>query len=303
MESAGDAPEPAGFLSLPYRDRQLVIVDSHADKPFEPLPVRLGDYHNRSAWAESWKQKSWMSKSWWTNSKNLGPAGYLYDRARQSKQTGGTGSKIPNYVVRLASDAANQLHFPPGHPLYHTVYAGHPLRPGVYLPVAGFHRFLFEEKLNELLELLRLLGALEVSVTYVVGYQQATSRSTGVSLPGKESNEAISFQKTHSGSSQAALVASFRPQGPPRRPEGTTWLPFEPTWNQIAEARLGSGLREIDVELRYDDDFGVGVDLAMGLRHLGLKIGGDFTRYERTHWNFHADFGHAQADPSPSVAP
>lgn len=281
-----------GFLSLPYRDRQLVVIDPGADRPSEPVALRIGDYHNRSAWSEGLKEKAWMSRSWWTNTRNLGVAGYLYDRARLSTQTAGPGRGIPKYVVRLANDELHELRFPPGHPLYRTVYAGHPLRPATYLPVASFHRFLFEEKLNELLVLLRLLGALQVSVTYVVGYQQATSSTAGTSLNGDEGKSALSFKKfnAHAGVSQASLMATFRPQGPPRRPEQSTWLQFEPTWNQIADARLGSGLREIDVELRYDDDFGVGADLVAGLTRLGLRIGGDFTRYERTHWNFHADF-------------
>ena len=51
-----------------------------------------------------------------------------------------------------------------------------------------------------------------------------------------------------------------------------------------------AGLNEINVELRYDDDYGVSLNLAAKLNDFGFKLGGDFERHQRTAWKFHGTF-------------
>jgi hypothetical protein len=63
---------------------------------------------------------------------------------------------------------------------------------------------------------------------------------------------------------------------------------------KIAQARLTAGLKDIDVELRYDDDFGVSAEVALKLSEFGFKLGGAFSKHEETAWEFRASFGKNQ---------
>jgi len=99
-----------------------------------------------------------------------------------------------------------------------------------------------------------------------------------------------SFQRKGSRRSEATLNAEFIPRGDPHVPESLVWCPYEPTWMRIAEARLSGRLSTIDVELRYEDDYGVSAELALELSNLGLKIGGKFEKQEQTVWKIQGSF-------------
>jgi len=120
-------------------------------------------------------------KEFLTDTKNWGVGGYVFDKLRMSRSS---NTEAVRYVQKIPANVAEDvLQFPPGHPLYDTVYAGHPLKAPVYVPVAYFHRFLFQEKFNELLILLYSLGAVEVKIHYVRGYSDTFSNKGGISLP------------------------------------------------------------------------------------------------------------------------
>jgi hypothetical protein len=171
------------------------------------------------------------------------------------------------------------------------VYTGHPLKGQIYVPVASFHRVLFQEKLDELLTLLYSLGALEITINYLRGYTDSFSGNGGVSLPLQVPVQvAPSFSKGSGSRSQGALRANFKPEHRPHIPEAAVWYEHEPTWMRVAQARLTAGLKDIDVELRYDDDFGVNAELAVKLTDVGFKLGGEFNKHEETIWEFHASF-------------
>ena len=68
------------------------------------------------------------------------------------------------------------------------------------------------------------------------------------------------------------------------------WLSYEQTWKSVAEARLTGRLKEVDVELRYNDDYGINADLATKLSKLGLSLGGSFEGHEQTIYKFKATF-------------
>jgi len=159
--------EPSSdLLSLPYRDRQLIVVVQEAVNPGERVDVRLEDYYSVDKVVKNMNPlimfrkdywKNMFRKDYWKDTKNFGLAGYLIDRVRGGQTLNGQAVRRlrkvqSNLIERL-------LKFPPGHPLYDIVYVGHPLEPSVYVPMAGFHHFLFEEKFNELLTLLWSLGA------------------------------------------------------------------------------------------------------------------------------------------------
>lgn len=54
------------------------------------------------------------------------------------------------------------INFPVGHPQPNTLYIGHPLKPGVYIPFENATEQLFMEKVRELCYLAQCLGAVEI---------------------------------------------------------------------------------------------------------------------------------------------
>jgi len=51
----------------------------------------------------------------------------------------------------------------------------------------------------------------------------------------------------------------------------------------------------MEVELVYDDDYGIDGSVAVGLQGYGLKLGGEFSRKETTRWKFHVTFASTSA--------
>lgn len=278
------------LLSLPYRDRQLIAVVQQGESAIEQVEIKLDDYIGIGAYRRNLNPKNWLRKDYWTDTRSWGLFGYLVDRVHGGKKISDKDSI--RYLRKIQADLAERIFsFPPGHPLYDTAYAGHPLKPSVYIPLANFHRFLFEEKFNDLLTLLWCLSATKVTINYVRGYRDAFDSSIGLTMPIELPVQAgASFERKASYLSEATLEAYFTPVGEPHVPESTVWYDYEPTWKKIAEARLSAGLRAIDVELRYDDDFGVGGEIAIKLSEIGFKLGGEFQKHERTVWKFHSSF-------------
>lgn len=301
MADADKGEVQGNLLALPYRDRQLVAVmpKRESESTIEQQEIPLSAYFV----GNSLNPLSVFTKDYWVDvpkrmnpldSKNWGLYGYAFDKVRNALDISKGSiekSSVRNLLKVPANLAERDLHFPPGHPLYNTVYVGHPLKTDVYTPLANFHHFLFEEKFNELLKLLWSLSATKVTINYIRGYRNAFDGSVGLSIPTEiPVKVGTSFERKVSNRSEATLEAFFNPVGNPRIPESTAWYAYEPTWQKIAEARLTAGLQAIDVELRYDDDFGVNGEIAATLLETGFKIGGDFQKHERTSWKFHSSF-------------
>ena len=68
------------------------------------------------------------------------------------------------------------------------MYVGHPVDPTTYVPVADFHRFLFEHKVAEALRLIRSLGAVTVEVVRVEGWDRAVGVNLGAGLAWRSSS-------------------------------------------------------------------------------------------------------------------
>ena len=277
------------FVAKPYRDRQLIAVVREITEASDPKPIRLSDYEGLASYKRAWDARQWLTKEYWNDSRSYGIAGYLFDKTRAKAPSDGGGSSLTKIT---GTEASAELLFPPGHPLYETVYVGHPLRPPVYVPLASFHRACFDDKFNELLSLLIALGAVSVTIRYEYGYRDASAANASITLPLQTPLSIGAGGRASSAQGAAGLLgARFNPSGTPHVPEECVWYPFEATWQSVARARLRSGLAEIDAELRYDDDFGVDAKVALSATGVGFKIGGDFSKHERTLWKFHADFG------------
>ena len=290
MNESTTSSDSTEFLSLPYRDRQVIVLVKQGDDPRKHIPIRFSDYNSLEAHRLSRDPRNLLKPSVWKNTKNWGIYGYLFDKVRNV--SGNPANQNIKHFKKLQADIAEEiLSLPPGHPLYDTVYVGHPLRLPVYIPLANFHRYLFEEKFNELMKLFSCLGARKIRISYVAGYKDAFEASGGVALPADLPVKIqVSGKGAREGVATADLEAHFEPTAEPFIPEALIWFPYETTWQQIAGGRLEGGLKKIDVAFRYEDDFGVSGDLAAGLEGMDFKIGGEFQQHQKTTWKFHGTF-------------
>lgn len=82
--------------------------------------------------------------------------------------------QIPNYV-----------NFPIGHPQPNTLYIGHPLKPGVYIPFENATEQLFMEKVRELCYLAQCLGAVEIKFKKIKGLDVSNTETSSFERSGE----------------------------------------------------------------------------------------------------------------------
>jgi hypothetical protein len=197
-------------------------------------------------------------------------------------------------VLPISLAAAEDLRFPPGHARNNVLYVGHPVDRGSYLPAAEFHRFLFEHKVAEALQLIRSLGATKVTVRSVKGWNREAALSMGMSLPdpvaGQDAKPGGVVGHSASSSNEIVTTMTLRPTSPPAVPTGLVWMPHEPIWQEIANARLESGLHEFSLDVRSTDDFGVNASLKALVDKVGFDAGGRFVHHVETIWRLDGVF-------------
>lgn len=177
---------------------------------------------------------------------------------------------------------------PTGHPLNNVVYVADPGVPGRYFPVSSFHRAMFDDKYSEAIRILRSLGAERIEIEYVQGFEGTGGFTFSTSNVQGDPQGAIKLSSKRSIG--ATLVMELRPEGRARLPRDLVWYRSEPLWQEIAEARLEHRLQSFDLELRYQDDFGVNAELIAKIEDVGLELGGDFSRFRETVWKMKGVF-------------
>ena len=69
------------------------------------------------------------------------------------------------------------------------------------------------------------------------------------------------------------------------------WYPREEGWQSLVKQRLEHGLETFNLELTYEDDYGVDAKVK-GMTFLGqhLELGGNFVEHEQTRWRMSGQF-------------
>jgi hypothetical protein len=208
----------------------------------------------------------------------------LFNARREMRQGGET-------LLPVSSIEAAQLRFPVGHPRGKVAYIGHPVDPPVYIPVADFHRFLFEHKVAEALRLIRSLGAVTVEVVRVEGWDQSIGVELGVTLPDvTQANVGVSSSHERATGRSVLSTMRLKPTQSASVPPSLIWLPHEPLWQEIAQARLESGLDSFVLDVRSTDDYGVNASLKALVTKAGLEAGGAFVEHRNTVWRLQGTF-------------
>jgi hypothetical protein len=200
-------------------------------------------------------------------------------------------------VAFVTHEATTTLRFPRGEPVFGTLYAGHPTRPAEYFPVNSFHADVFDTKVAEAINLLHFLGAFNVSVQHVRGWTRgANFEVESPRLPFK-----IFGGARRGGSKSITFDGEYAPTTAPALPEDLSWYDREPLWRALAEGRLHSGMTRFQLDVRYDQDFGIDLGLADSAEKLGLRLGGEFKAQQETVWRMTGHFGQAVTEATDPI--
>lgn len=204
----------------------------------------------------------------------------------------GTGLPlVPFGGLAIDEHQAESLQFPVGHPRRKVLYVGHPFRSKEYIPIANFHKALFEHKVIEALELLAALRATSIQVTNASTRGEAKNIVTELLIPVVLLQIGGDVSQRRAQTGNVVYTAELRPSGAPEIPHDLAWYPHEPFWQSLARLRLERGLREFSLDVRYEEDFGVNNKFAAKVKRTGFNLGGDFTNYVSTLWSMKGSFG------------
>src|ERR1035437_760319 len=271
-------------MTWPYAERQLIVVES--DDAVEVVR-RAANEDAGSKLAENMLDAAGRAANYGRVAGGAaGAAGgaavaaafaaavHLWKTRKQANS-----ASLPFLVVTTSQ--AVSLSVPNGHPRPPVVYVGDPVVAGNFYPFASFHRFLFEGKVPEALRLLRSLGATEISVEYLEGFDRGAGVDFSISSPAGEGGEiGGGVNRTNKASSGAKITMQLSPTMPAQIPGDLIWFSSEPLWREVANARLESGLRAFTIDVNYTDDFGINANLwaSSGLtdiHHQGHRPGKD----------------------------
>jgi hypothetical protein len=196
----------------------------------------------------------------------------------------------PEPVLEVDPSVASVLMLPPGHPRDGVVYVGNPVDPPRYYPAATFHRMTFEHKLAEAVRLLMALGATRLEVRHVAGRSREWAGRIEVPIPSKGVVVGGAGDGHESSSSALLFRATLAGGSEPSLPPDLAWYPHEPAWQQVAEGRMRHGLREFELAVRYEDDFGVRGRVEAATVKYGFDLGGAFEEHRSTEWRISGTF-------------
>jgi hypothetical protein len=273
----------ASLASIPYSERRLItIADPNAAKT---SASSASDKTPLERVARAAVGGSTLGLS------GVVVAGLVMAVVELSRSPGSPRAATPPPVLVVSREHAAGLTLPPGHPRDKVVYAAHPLDAHIYIPTFDFHRFLFEHKVSEAMRLLRSLGANTISVDRIEGWDRSVGVSVGApvpSTPGATARANAKRKKTTSSSVMSRMKLS--PTGPPVMPSDLVWTYHEPLWQEVASARMESGLTEFSLDVKSTDDFGVNAEVKVAIEKVGLNLGGDYKNHESTFWRLEGKF-------------
>ncbi|MFV9507428.1 MAG: hypothetical protein AB4911_22985 [Oscillochloridaceae bacterium umkhey_bin13] len=180
---------------------------------------------------------------------------------------------------------ANLLRFPPGHPRKNVLYIGDPVVSSVYYPAAQFHRRTFERKFSEAVRLLEALGVVSLEVKCAQGWSKDFAASLNTPA-------GIELATGASGSQQSRILyqAEYHGNTSCKIPNHMAWFNHEPAWQAIANGRLNHNLKRFELQVQYEDDFGVNAKVVAKFMQQ-LELGGKFEQHQQTTWIIAGAFG------------
>lgn len=201
--------------------------------------------------------------------------------------------KIPPYPIFELKLAREQFEFPTNHPIDGLVYACCDAEPNHYVPLASFHRYMYELKMGAFQKLCSNLGARHASILYAEeDGRDITAQIVASGIPTQVGPASVTAEagSHHQSSERARILARFPQRTRPLRKTESGWMNGEPTWRTMQEIRLEDGVDSWEADFSYTDDMGVRAEVAGKILGMNLKIGGEFEKIHPRKWKFEVEF-------------
>jgi hypothetical protein len=224
-----------------------------------------------------------------------GIAGGLIGRSRQ--QNAEVQQPGLDYVEVPISIAHRELSWSsPDHLRKNGVYSQSPRNPEMYFPAEKFHAVAFEDKYTEALRVLMALRPRTLIVEHETGYEaelvvgaelNAISKAGKMKVEGgynKTDNKKVVFQGNFE---KPGMLDRFKKK---ELPADLNWYPYEGKWRSIVEGVWENGLKKVDMEVTYYEDFGFNAEFEGSLRLIGLKLDADYQQFKKTLWRIRGEF-------------
>lgn len=293
------------LLTKPYSDRQIILfVNDDVVAAHDKTEATIAEMRKYSLSLEGYLdyfklQIKHLDMDRTTRIMNLMQAFFVVKRAGVN--------------IRLVGKSqVEQLSLPPGHPRDNVVYLGHPALVNHYMPVAAFHRTVFEHKLSEVLSILMHLGAKTINIKHLQGWglEMLLQLDTGV-LVAEATEEVkartlLDIYKLKPGTAPSSPAVAAKPAAPkeqtmvirtsqidnqtPALPTNVVWYPFEPTWQWVSDGRIKFGLKQFVLDLNYREDFDINLELKDKLEKAGFNLVGEFEPPVPTKWRIFGEF-------------
>jgi uncharacterized protein (DUF697 family) len=202
-------------------------------------------------------------------------------------------TRNPSLLCCVSRVQIENVDFPAGHPRPETLYVGHPLRPTRYYLATEFHDRLFEDKVIEISRVLRCLGAKKTKIEHIEGrgfdekitldLEVLGTNNKATSGYNRKSERSITWETNYASTTRSEL------------PQDMIWYDYEAWWKEICESRNTHRMQTFELDLKYNDDFGINERLENSIKNLKLKLNLEvaFTGFKKTHWHISGEFADA----------
>lgn len=161
-------------------------------------------------------------------------------------------TNLDNLVILKKDELAKDISFPIGHPHINEVYACHPLRTKLYIPLKDFQKELFLDKVNEFTYLLQCLGATKLNISSQKGNALDTSSNSNLYIDGEVDIKVIggsadfnkNVKKSEKLDSKLSIekAQTFTPTVAPYIPDDLIWFKTELSWKRLADQRMNGNI-------------------------------------------------------------
>ncbi len=197
------------------------------------------------------------------------------------------------YPVFDIVEARDQFKFPINHPVDGGVYACCDAEPMLYVPLASFHRYMYEAKVSAFQQLCANLGVHRCTIVYAEeNGSDITAKFAASSIPTQVGPISLDVkgERNRNSRENASVFAEYPyPNTLPTR-TNTNWMNGEPTWTMMESLRLERNLERHRAEFNYSSDMGVSGDVAAKIAKVGLSIGGKYEEMKHIKWVFDVEF-------------
>lgn len=170
-----------------------------------------------------------------------------------------------------------------------------PQNDKAYFPFEKYHSLAFEEKVNEAIKIMMHLKPRELLVVHEEGYDTGINTTAEIHAKSKLIKGSGELTIDKKSDKKVMFKASFqKPRLFDRSvqlPSDLIWYPSEEKWMSIVEGVLNHGLKEVNMEINYFEDFGVNAKLQADiLKQAKIKGRSNVKHFQKTSWKVIASF-------------